>query len=124
MQTRRMNQKKSLKALYSVFLLGIGAMICYYFWMNNSLDSLRRLPMYVMMLCLIYVLTQVVKRITLKENNWWDWLYYIGLASAMIPTFMATNENLSMMRLLTDFGSIFLLIPVLFDGKSLFKTAE
>lgn len=119
-----MNQKKSLKALLSVILLALGGVICYYFWTNDSLASIRRLPMYIMVLSLCYVLIQILKRMTLKENNWWDWLYYIGLGSMMIPTFMANSENYSMMSILTDFGSPFLLVPVFFDGKSLLNTSE
>jgi len=77
-----------------------------------------------MVYCLIYVLTQIVKRFVLKSNNWWDWLYYIGLIAVMLPTFIATESNVATFNFISDYGSIFLLIPALFDLKSILNTSE
>lgn len=119
-----MNKRKLLKGLYIFNLLAIGGWICYYYWNADSLADIQNVPVYIMVLCLIYVLLQITKRMILKENNWWDWLYYIGLTCVMIPTFLATKDNLSVMAFLTDYGTLFLLIPVLFDGRSLVNSTE
>ncbi|GAB5418083.1 MAG: hypothetical protein Crog4KO_31630 [Crocinitomicaceae bacterium] len=71
--------------------------------------------------CLGYVLLQVVKRFTHQRRYWWDWLYYIGLAAAMLPTFLASAESEGLMHIITDFGTPFLAIPVMLDLYTLFK---
>jgi hypothetical protein len=119
-----MNQQKLLRALFAIALFTIGLLICNYYWSNESLDAIRRLPMYIMFYALGYVILQIIRRILFKENDWWDWLYYIGLAVMMIPTFFASESNLSVLNFLADFGTIFLVIPVFFDGRKLINSSK
>ena len=83
--------------------------------------SLRSVPIYIMILAFVYILLQIAKRYLYKEYNWWDWLYYIGLIAMMLPTIFATEENLETFNLFTDFGVLFLIIPILFDGNRLIQ---
>lgn len=93
-----------------------GGVITYY-WMTESVDASRMLPMYVVAMVFGYVLIQIAKRQLFKRRNWWDWLYYLGLLAAVLPTFFMTEENASLFHIVTDFGVFFLLVPVFLDGK-------
>lgn len=100
-------------------MLLVGGIIINYYWKNDSLDSMLIVPMGIMVLTFIYVLCQIGKRFVFKKQNWWDWLYYIGLVVIILPRFLATPENLVVFQTLTDMGILFLLVPVFFDGKQL-----
>lgn len=93
-----------------------GAVITYY-WVHESVEASRTLPMYVVGLIFGYVLVQMAKRQLFTRRNWWDWLYYLGLLSVVLPTFFMTTRNASLFHIVTDFGVFFLLIPVFLDGK-------
>lgn len=112
------------RGLLLLVLLITSSWVVFFYWNTDILDEIRRLPTYVMVLCLVYVIAQILKRLISKSRFWWDWLYYIGLAAAMLPTFMADSDNASMFHLLTDFGTPFLVLPVLFDFYQLFKNQK
>ena len=80
---------------------------------------MANLPMYVMLLSFGYVLTQILKRSLIKNQYWWDWLYYVGLIAIVTPTFFASEESLSTFQWTTDIGSLFLVVPLVLDGKKL-----
>lgn len=119
-----MSQKKQIHSAFIIGLLISAGIVAYYYWTSEVLDAIRRVPMKIMLTCLVYVILQIGKRAVLKDNHWWDWLYYIGLLSVMIPTFMASNENADWLFPLTRIGSLFLLIPALFDIQILLKKSE
>lgn len=114
-----MQARKALQILFLLLLLSLGGGIVYYYWTTDSFSSIRNVPKYLMFLALGYVIVQILKRTIFKQNNWWDWLYYLGLASMMIPTFFAAEPSLNFFRILTDFGTLFLLVPIFFDGKKI-----
>lgn len=89
--------------------------IIYYFWMSTTLEEIAYLPMYTVLLSFGYVLTQIVKRALFKKKNWWDWLYYIGLAAIVSPTFLVNEGNVNFFHILTDYGTFFLVIPIVLD---------
>lgn len=99
-----------------VDLLILGGIITYYYWSHESLESLLYVPIYIMILALVYILLQIAKRYLYKEYNWWDWLYYVGLLAMMLPTLFASEESLSTYNLFTDIGVLFLIIPIVLDG--------
>lgn len=68
-----------------------------------------------MVLTLAYIGLQIGKRYIFKRQNWWDWLYYIGLAGMMLGVFLATSENFETYNLITNYSIIFLIIPGLID---------
>lgn len=105
-------------------LLAIASVIVAYYWQIDDLDGIRVLPRYLMVLFLGYVLIQMLKRWLYRDRHWWDWLYYLGLAAAMLPTFMASQESARMFHLVTDYGTLFLIFPVLSDFYTLLKRKE
>ena len=111
-----MNLKKLFKILITIALLAVGGWIVSYFWSVNTADAVARLPFYVTVLCMVYVGLQILKRLIFKSQNWWDWLYYFGLISVMLPAYMITEETVVVYSLLTDYGTLFLIIPALMDG--------
>jgi hypothetical protein len=111
-----MKNAKLYKSLFIVALLVLGGCIVFYYWSVDTLEAIKFVPVYIMVLCLVYVLLQILKRYLFKSHKWWDWLYYIGLLSVMIPGYMVTSENLSTFAMMSDYGTLFLLIPALFDG--------
>jgi len=113
-----------IHGIFVVILLVSSGWIVSYYWQVHTLEAIRVLPTYVMVLSLVYVLSQIIKRLLSKNRFWWDWLYYIGLLSAMLPTFIATVENESIFHLITDIGTPFLTIPVLFDLYQLIKNKK
>lgn len=116
-----MRSSKLFHGILLVILLAIGGVVVRYYWLVDSLDAIRILPRYLILLFLAYVLLQVLKRWLYKERNWWDWIYYIGLASAMLPTFMASTESIDMFQFMSKYGTLFLIIPVALDLYTLMK---
>jgi len=115
---------RSSKLFHCVLLLSLitlAVIIVRYYWQTDELDAIRMLPRYLIILFLFYVLVQVLKRWLYKDRNWWDWIYYIGLASAMLPTFMASKESANMFHTITDYGTIFLIVPGALDFYKLLK---
>ncbi|MCH2230140.1 MAG: hypothetical protein MK105_07325 [Crocinitomicaceae bacterium] len=112
-------KKKRNKVILLILSTLVSCLIIAYYWSNSSLSSISLVPISIMALALLYILIQMAKRFFVKEQNWWDWLYYVGLLSMITPTFFANNSNEYIFHLVTDYGILFLLIPILFDGKSL-----
>lgn len=103
--------------LLLILNLVLGAIVVLYYWSNDSLESITQIPIYVMIMALCYIFVQIARRYFFKKQNWWDWLYYIGLIAMMLPTVVADPSNMPFMRILTDYGTLFLIVPVFFDGK-------
>ncbi len=116
-----MKNSKLLKILILVIMFLLGNAVSMYYWSNDSLNSMLKVPLFIMIFVLIYILLQILKRYLYKEKKWWDWLYYIGLIVIVIPTYFATENNLTTFQTITDFGSLFLVIPLLFDFKNVFQ---
>ena len=114
-----MKNEKMIRVLLSVSMILFGGLIVAYFWSHETIEAILYVPMHVMIFALVYILLQIVKRFLFKERNWWDWLYYIGLAALVVPRYFISEDNLSMFNSLIAFGTLFLIIPVLMDGKKL-----
>jgi len=104
-----------------IALLAVGGFIVAYYWSVDTVEGIKNVPVFIMVLCLVYVLLQILKRYLFKNQNWWGWLYYIGLLSVMIPGYMTTEENVSTFAMLADFGTLFLIIPTILDGKEIIQ---
>lgn len=116
-----MKQRELIRLFVLFDLVVIGIIICFYYWVNSTLESMKHVPIYIMILAFVYILFQIIKRYISRNQNWWDWLYYIGLVVMMLPTLFLTDQNLTLFNLLTDVGIIFLIVPVLLDGFKLLK---
>lgn len=113
-----MKEKKWFRLFLLLMMLVCAAIIMLYFWGREDLFSLKRLPLYIMIAALAYILIQILKRSIYKEQRWYDWLYYIGLVSIMIPTLLANEENQQFYHFLTDYGTLFLIVPVVIEAKN------
>jgi hypothetical protein len=114
-----MKENRILQIVLMLLGLAIGGVIVAYYWMNNSFESVTYVPVYMMILAFCYVLTQISKRYFFKNQNWWDWLYYIGLIAMMLPNFFVNEAYSEIYNTLTDVGTLFLVIPILLDGKQI-----
>ena len=110
-----------LRVLFSLALISLGGAVIYHFWSVSTVIEIQNVPILIMVLCLCYVLVQIVKRYFLKNDNWWDWLYYIGLISVMIPPYMIEEDNASTFMMLAKYGTFFLIIPAVADGIQIFQ---
>ena len=119
-----MKTPKFVFALLILAKLFLSATIVLYFWNVNTLVEITKLPLYVLILTVVYIGFQMVTRRFSNKQNWWDWIYYIGLAAIMLPVVMAKPENEKIFHLLTDFGILFLLLPVLIDGYNFVKNQK
>jgi len=123
-KTKVMKNKKLIGFLLLLDAFVLAGFIIYYYWTASQLQELTAVPMYLMLIALGYILTQRLKRYLFKGQNWWDWLYYIGLTSMMLPLFFATPDNLSLFNLIADYGSFFFALPLLLDAKLLLTKSE
>ena len=110
-----------LRIILLIPLITCGGIIFFYYWSNTSYDKLVIAPVYIFITCLVYIGLQVLKRSLIKERNWWDWLYYIGLISVTLPVLIGTIENLPLMHNIATIGSLFFILPAGLDGLKLIK---
>lgn len=110
-----MKANLSMKVILLIITLILGMLIIGYYWSVNSLMEIKYLPLPVIFMSFGYVLAQILKRYLFKTNNWWDWLYYLGLLGVVLPLFFANTENQKLFHWLTDYGTFFLLIPAVMD---------
>jgi len=111
-----MKNSRTTISILSLIGLIISAYIAIYYWESNSYVEIRYVPMQIMLLALIYIGLQFLKRTISKQQNWWDWLYYVGLTTIALPIFIATPENFNLYLTLAKIGSLFLVIPILIEG--------
>ncbi len=106
---------KIVRYLFIIGIVAIGSWITLYYWSNNTLNTIKYVPIYLMVLTLVYILLQIGKRYLFKKQNWWDWLYYIGLAGMMLGVFFASEKSLELYNSITDYSIVFLIVPGLID---------
>ncbi len=119
-----MKKNRLIQVLLLVVTLILGGLIIAYYWRVESHIEMHKVPMYVMLFALGYILTQIAKRYLVAGKNWWDWFYYIALTAMILPIFFSTPERTAMFNYLTDFGSFFFVIPVLLDGREFMKKSN
>ena len=99
----------------------IGCIVCVYFWNATVLAQISTLPIWLLVLTVIYISLQMFSRRFSDAAHWWDWIYYIGLLSIMIPVSIITEDNERLCHLATDFGTLFLIAPPIADAFVYFK---
>lgn len=115
-------QSKYMALVAALLTLMAGLFLAFYYWTNSSLGSIRFVPFHILIIAFAYILLQLIKRrfIRTLSRKWWDWLYYPGLLSMILPLYFATESNLSLWNLLSDIGIAFLIITPLLDLKLIF----
>lgn len=104
--------------------IALSVVIISYYWANEELSALLNVSIIIMICAFAYVIVQMVKRFFFKSQDWWDWLYYIGLLSMMLPNFFADSSTLSVYNKIADYGTIFLIIPQLIEGWTILQNKK
>ena len=112
-----MKQNKILRASMLLVMLVCAGIVVNYYWQHSALETIKEIPMYVMIVTLVYILIQISKRSIYKEQRWYDWLYYIGLIAMMLPTVMVSESNVEIFNYVTDVCTLFLIVPIILEGK-------
>lgn len=86
-----------------------------YYISAELLSDIRMLPIGMLVAISIYIALQLIKRFLLKKMYWFDWLYYLGLVSILIPMLLK-HEQGEWLKDVCDFGSLFLAISPLFGA--------
>ena len=119
-----MKNKKLILVILLIDSLVFAGFIINYYWSTNEMGAIQTVPFYLMFIAIAYIIVQILKRYLTKSQNWWDWMYYIGLTSMMLPIFFVTTENLEIFNTITDYGSFFFVIPVGFDLKAMLNKSQ
>lgn len=112
-----MKESRVVQMLLMALTVVLGGLIIAYYWSVDDWAAMKKVPMYVMIFALGYILIQIARRYITSSKKWWDWFYYIGLTSMILPIFFSTPERQVIFNYLTDFGSFFFVIPTLLDGR-------
>ncbi len=115
---------KNIKPILSILLLIsliLAAVVVFYYWKIDTIIGIKYVPFNIMILVLVYIITQFLKRVLTKTQNWWDWLYYIALVTIALPVFIGNETNESWLLPLTQIGVLFLLAPVILEGFNFVK---
>jgi len=112
-----MKENRILRASMLVAMLVCAGIVVNYYWQNSTIEALKEIPVYVMIVTLVYILIQIFKRSIYKEQRWYDWLYYVGLIAMMLPTVLVTETNLTLFNYVTDVCTLFLIVPIVLEGK-------
>lgn len=111
-----MNTTRLILALAIIVKLALSVLISSYFWNATTLMEIKQLPIYILILAVAYIGLQMLTRKLSGIQNWWDWVYYVGLLSIMIPAMLANAENFKLYHAITNYGTLCLILPVLVDG--------
>lgn len=120
----KMNSIRLILAMATLAKLIISIFVALYYWKVSDLTSITELPFYVLGLCVAYILLQMLTRRISAASHWWDWVYYLGLISVMLPVTFANEANLALFNWVTDLGVALLILPVLVDGYLLISTTK
>jgi hypothetical protein len=77
--------------------------------------------MSVLIIALVYIILQIINRHYGGVRNWWDWTYYLGLLAMFVPSLMADEDSLQMYSFITDYGVLFLFMPIVMNVIQLLK---
>jgi len=116
--------QKHQKLVRMIALLGMlftAGIAILYFWFHSDFESVHKLPSYVLFVVLLYLGFNFLRKQLNPKSAWWDWIYYVGIVSILFPITLGKPEQLELINLVTDFGTLFLLIPIFMDAKKVLK---
>lgn len=98
-----------------VFVLIVSAVfIIIYYMLAKTMDDLRNLPAYFLLVVVAYIGAQLIKQLIHKKRPWYNWLYYLGLIAIVVPLPLFSVESESVFTI-TRVGAFFLLIPPIIE---------
>ncbi len=114
--------QKHQRIVRIVALLGMlasaGIVIAFY-WMNSNFESVHKLPSFVLIVILVYLIFNFLRKQVNQQTVWWDWIYYLGIISILFPIAIGKPEQIQLINITTDIGSLFLLVPIFMEVKKL-----
>ena len=99
----------------NIAMLLIAMLITLYYWTNSTLIAMKKVPLTLMLLVLLYVILHMAKRRINNQQHWTHWIHYLGLTALIYPILLGTQENVGSLNLITDIGTLFLVIPILLE---------
>ncbi len=93
----------------------VGGIINVDYWQTEQFSAIKQVSVPTMRLSIMYIGLHFVKRVLFPKLNWWNWLYYIGLVSIILPVLFANSSNENMYHWTIDIGTLFFLIPIVFE---------
>lgn len=117
---------KLKRIIHFTLLIGLILLALYifgYYLFANNINQLKTLPISFLVVIILYIVVQLIKRFLQKEVPWYNWLYYIGLVAVIIPLPLFSIHD-DWIFLITRYGSLFLLIPPVIDLIKLIKKVD
>jgi hypothetical protein len=108
--------------LFAISLL-ISCLIISYFWFIHR-DFTRKIEIWVMILAVVYIAIELVKKNLLQFVSRWNRLYYIGLLGIIAPVALENKAGPETLRWITNIGVLFLLAPLVVEAGTLFKAKQ
>jgi hypothetical protein len=93
-----------------VALIATALYVFVYYQFANSITELRSLPTSFLIVVIVYILAQLIKRFIQKKMPWYNWLYYLGLVAVIVPLPLFSVQG-NWIFSVARYGSLFLLIP-------------
>lgn len=124
MENLKPHQRKGIHALLSLLSIIVSAFIIMYYWKIEDLYGLIQVPVQILILVVIFIFIQLGKRYITAKQNWWDWMYYIGLIAIAMPIFFAKDSSYNMFLIVAQIGVLFLPLPILIDAYFISKPKE
>lgn len=106
---------KAIRSLLLAMIFLCGFLILLNYWSSFTLAELKFIPNNALILIVVYLGLQLLNRRLFARQNWWNWLYYIGLIAIVMSYFFVTQELLGFFLFLVKFGTVFLIVPPIID---------
>lgn len=93
----------------------VGVIINVDYWQTEQFSAIKQVSVPTMRMSMLYIGLHFVKRVLFPEIKWWNWLSYIGLVSIILPVLLANSSNENIYHWMVDIGTLFFLIPIVFE---------
>lgn len=108
-------KKEVLLAILIMIRSLLGTFIMKYFLQADNVSTLKGVPLWIILFCIAYILFQLLSYYISKEQNWWDWIYYVGMLTIMLTVSFTTENSFTFFNWLVKIGSCLLVIPPVID---------
>ena len=113
-----------LKIFFFLSMTLAGVYILSHYWSTEQFSAIKQVPVNMMVAILIYIACHFFKRLLCRELGWWDWIYYLALISIVLPVLFADSTNENFFHWLIDIGTLFFLLPLIFDLKQIINSSK
>lgn len=99
----------------------ISGTIIIYFW-SFFPDYSKRINIFIMIIALVYIAIEMLKKILFKSESKLGRLYYLGLLAIIAPIALKNKISLESIKMINQIGILFLLVPLLIEGRQFIKS--